>query len=199
MEQQIKPTILAMYSGGLDSLGMVYKLLTEDEYKAYDIHIHHVHNKNVEQRWRAEQIAVDLATKELKRLGFTFAYSESEIGSQPYNRKFMFDTDSMNFFAGYVASVNPDIKKVAMGMQANDANQRLEERRVRANKILSAFTDAEKIFPVMDMTKREIYDMLPESLRNLFWSCRHPVYSEKNIAPCGRCDTCVKLREQAIR
>jgi 7-cyano-7-deazaguanine synthase in queuosine biosynthesis len=105
----------------------------------------------------------------------------------------------MNFFAGYVASVNPDIKKVAMGMQANDANQRLEERRVRANKILSAFTDAEKIFPVMDMTKREIYDMLPESLRNLFWSCRHPVYSEKNIAPCGRCDTCVKLREQAIR
>ena len=188
-----------MYSGGLDSLGMVYKLLTEDAYKDYDIHIHHVHNKNVEQRWKAEQIAVDLATKELKRLGFTFAYSESEIGSQPYNRKFMFDTDSMNFFAGYVCSVNPDIKKVAMGMQANDANQRLEERRVRANKILSAFTDAEKIFPVMNMTKREIYDMLPESLRNLFWSCRHPVYTEKNIAPCGKCDTCVKLREQAIR
>ena len=66
-----------MYSGGLDSLGMVYKLLTEDEYKDHDIHIHHVHNKNVEQRWRAEQIAVDLATKELKRLGFEFAYSES--------------------------------------------------------------------------------------------------------------------------
>jgi 7-cyano-7-deazaguanine synthase in queuosine biosynthesis len=197
--EQIKPTILAMYSGGLDSLGMVYKLLTEDDYKDYDIHIHHVHNKNVEQRWKAEQIAVDLATKELKRLGFQFAYSESEIGSQPYNRKFMFDTDSMNFFAGYVCSVNPDIKKVAMGMQANDANQRLEERRVRANKILSAFTDAEKIFPVMNMTKREIYDMLPESLRNMFWSCRHPVYTEKNIAPCLKCDTCVKLREQGIR
>lgn len=199
MEQQIKPTILAMYSGGLDSLGMVYKLLTEDTYKDYDIHIHHVHNKNVEQRWKAEQIAVDLATKELKRLGFQFAYSESEIGTQPFGRKFLYDTDSMNFFAGYVASVNPDIKKVAMGMQANDANQRLEERRVRANKILSAFTDAEKIFPVLTMTKREIYDMLPESLRNLFWSCRHPVYSEKNIAPCGKCDTCRKLKEQGIR
>ena len=98
-----------------------------------------------------------------------------------------------------VASVNPDIKLVAMGMQANDGNHALEERRKRANKILAAFTPVEKIFPVLDMSKREIYDSLPESLPNLFWSCRPPVYSEKNIAPCGKCDTCVKLREQGIR
>jgi hypothetical protein len=105
----------------------------------------------------------------------------------------------MNFFAGYVCSVNPNIKKVAMGMQANDSNQALEDRRVRAGKILSAFTDAEKIFPVLDMSKREIYDMLPDTLRDLFWSCRRPVYTEKNIAPCLKCDTCVKLSEQSIR
>lgn len=196
MEQK---TILAMYSGGLDSLGMVYKLLTDPEYKEYKLHIHHVHNKNVENRWRAEQVAVDSATRELKRLGYTFDYSESEIGSQSFGKHFLFDTDTMNFFAGYVASVNPSIVKVAMGMQANDANQRLEGRRVRANKILTAFTDAEKIFPVLDMTKREIYDMLPESLRNIFWSCRRPVYGEKSITPCKKCDTCVKLREQGIR
>jgi 7-cyano-7-deazaguanine synthase in queuosine biosynthesis len=196
MEQQI---ILAMYSGGLDSLGMVYKLLTEDEYKNYKLHIHHVHQRNVERRDRAEAITVKMALKELERLGFSFVYSESEIGSQPYNGQFMYDTDSINFFAGYVCSVNPNIVKVAMGMQANDASQRLEERRVRANKILQAFTDAEKIFPVIDMTKREIYDLLPETLRNMFWSCRTPIYSEKNIAPCGRCDTCLKLKEQGIR
>lgn len=188
-----------MYSGGLDSLGMVYKLLTEAEYKDYFIHVHHVHNKNIENRWRAEKIAVDQAVKELRALGFEFDYSESEIGSQPYGKQFLFDTDTMNFFAGYICSVNPDIKLVAMGMQANDANQSLDDRRVRANNILRAFTDAEKIFPVEFMTKREIYDMLPASLRNLFWSCRRPVYTEKSIAPCGKCDTCVKLREQAIR
>jgi len=188
-----------MYSGGLDSLGMVYKLLTEPAYKDYGIHIHHVHNRNVENRAQAEAIAVKLATQELKQLGFEFEYSESEIGTQPYGRNFLFDTDTMNFFAGYVCSVNPDIARVAMGMQANDANQSLEERRVRANKILSAFTDAEKIFPVLNMTKREIYDMLPDSLRNMFWSCRRPIYNEKSIATCGKCDTCVKLREQSIR
>ena len=196
---QMKQTILAMYSGGLDSLGMVYKLLTETEYADYGIHIHHVHNKNIENRHRAEAIAVDLATRELKRLGYEFVYSESEIGTPAFDKHFMFDTDSMNFFAGYVASVNPDIKKVAIGMQAHDANHSLEERRHRANRILSAFTDAEKIYPVMDMSKREIYDMLPVSLRDLFWSCRLPRYSENNITSCGRCNTCVTLKSQGIR
>jgi 7-cyano-7-deazaguanine synthase in queuosine biosynthesis len=132
-------------------------------------------------------------------MGHSFIYSESEIGSQPYNGQFMYDTDSINFFAGYICSVNPRIVRVAMGMQANDHNHALEERRIRANAILAAFTPVEKIYPVLDMTKREIYDMLPEGLRNMFWSCRRPVYSEKNIAPCGRCDTCIKLREQGIR
>ena len=196
MEQQI---ILAMYSGGLDSLGMIYKLLTDPEYKDYVLHIHHVHNRNVEHRDHAEAIVVERVLKELEQLGFSFVYSESEIASQPYNRKFMYDTDSINFFAGYICSVNPRIKKVAMGMQANDHNHSLEERRIRANAILAAFTPVEKIYPVLDITKREIYDSLPESLRDMFWSCRRPVYSEKNIAPCGKCDTCAKLREQGIR
>jgi hypothetical protein len=154
---------------------------------------------NVENRAQAEAITVKLALKELKRLGFTFAYSESEISTQPYGRRFLYDSDTMNFFAGYIVSANPNIVKVAMGMQANDSNHTLQERLVRANKILAAFTPVEKIFPVLNMSKREIYDSLPESLRNMFWSCRTPTYSEKNIAPCGKCDTCVKLREQGIR
>jgi 7-cyano-7-deazaguanine synthase in queuosine biosynthesis len=196
MEQ---PIILAMYSGGLDSLGMIYKLLTDPEYKDYGLHIHHIHNKNVENRDQAEAIVVPLVLKELKKLGFSFDYSESEIRTQPYGNKFLYDTDSINFFAGYICSVNPNIKKVAMGMQANDANQSLEDRRKRADAILAAFTDVGKIYPVLEMSKREIYDMLPANLRNMFWSCRRPVYTEKNVVPCGRCDTCRKLRAQAIR
>ena len=196
MEQQI---ILAMYSGGLDSLGMVYKLRTDPEYKDCKLHIHHVHNRNIENRDRAEGIVVPLVLKELKRLGFDFDYSESQIASQPYNGKFMYDSDTINFFAGYICSVNPNIVKVAMGMQANDGNHSLEDRRKRADAILAAFTSVGKIYPVLNLTKREIYDMLPNTLRNLFWSCRRPVYTEKHIAPCGQCDTCVKLRAQGIR
>jgi 7-cyano-7-deazaguanine synthase in queuosine biosynthesis len=191
--------ILAMYSGGLDSLGMVYKLLTDPAYKDHVVHIHHVHNRNVEHRDRAEAGVVPMVLKELERLGHSFIYSESQIASQPYNDKFMYDSDSMNFFAGYICSVNPNIVNVAMGMNANDTNHALEERRKRADKILAAFTDVKKIYPVLDLTKREIYDSLPETLRNMFWSCRHPVYTENNIAPCGECKTCRKLQEQGIR
>ena len=188
-----------MYSGGLDSLGMVHRLLTEPEYKDYKLHVHHVHQRNVENRDRAEAIVVPMVLKELEQLGFSFVYSESQISSQPYNGRFMYDSDTISFFAGYICSANPNIVKVALGMQANDSNHALEERRKRADKILSAFTDVKKIYPVLDMTKREIYDTLPDSLKNMFWSCRTPVYGEKNIAPCLKCDTCVKLKEQGIR
>ena len=188
-----------MYSGGLDSLGMVYKLLTAPEYKDYVLHVHHVHNRNIEHRDRAEAVAVELAFKELERLGYSFIYSESQIASQPYNGKFMYDTDSMNFFAGYICSVNPNIKYVAMGMNANDSNHSLNERRVRADAILAAFTSVTKIYPVLDMSKREIYDGLPESLRNMFWSCRTPVYNETSIQPCGHCKTCKQLAAEGFR
>ena len=188
-----------MYSGGLDSLGMLYKLLTDPEYKDYDLHVHHIHNSNIEDRDRAESVVVPLALGELEQLGFSFLYSESQISSQSYNNKFMYDTDSINFFAGYICSVNPNIVKVAMGMNAGDSNHALEDRRRRADAILAAFTDVGKIYPVLEMSKREIYNMLPESLRDMFWSCRRPVYTEKNIEPCEKCDTCVKLREQGIR
>lgn len=187
-----------MYSGGLDSLGMIYKLLTEPEYKDYKLHIHHVHQDNVENRAQAEAVVANGVIAELKKQGFSFVYSESQISTMPFNGKFMYDSDSINFFAGYVCSVNPDIVNVAMGMQANDFNLSLEERRKRADKILAAFTDAKKIYPVLDMTKREIYDTLPESLKRMFWSCRTPIYTDNTIKTCGKCNTCVKLKEQGI-
>ncbi len=187
-----------MYSGGLDSLGTLYKLLTEPKYKDYLIHVHHVHNSNIELRDKAEAISVKLALNELNKLGFKFNYSESSISSPAYGNNWLFDTDTMAFFAGYICSVNPDIDSVANGMNAEDANPRLEKLLVRRSAILAAFTSVETIYPVLNMTKREIYDMLPESLKNKFWSCRRPVYLVNEIKPCDRCHTCHKLKQQGI-
>ena len=105
-----------MYSGGLDSLGMIYKLLTDPAYKDYKLHIHHVHNQNVENRDRAEAVVVPMVLKELERLGFNFVYSESQIASQPYGQNFLYDSDTINFFAGYICSADLNIAYVAMGM-----------------------------------------------------------------------------------
>ena len=57
----------------------------------------------------------------------------------------------------------------------------------------------EKIYPVLTMTKKQIHLMLPETLRDLFWSCRTPVYTDTEIKPCGHCHSCVELRKQGIR
>lgn len=184
-----------MYSGGLDSLGMIYKLLTDAEYQ---VHVHHIHNRNIEHRDQAEAETVTIALAELRAMGFAFDYSESEIGVPSYRRKFMYDTDSINFFAGYVCSVNPKISKIAMGMNAGDFNHSLQERRRRADAILAAFTEVKKIYPVLDKSKKEIYASLPDQLRDKFWSCRTPVYNETVIEPCGRCNTCNQLQEQGI-
>lgn len=191
-------TILVMYSGGLDSLGTVYKLLTDPQYKNYRLHLHHIHIKNVENRDRAENVAVRNTLKELERLGFSFMYSESGIDSPMYNNQFMFDIDSINFFAGYICSLNPDIELIALGMNADDSQDAVEEKRKRADAILAAFTSVKKIYPVLHMSKLEIFDTIPETLRTMFWSCRTPIYTEDMIKYCGQCQTCSELRNIGI-
>jgi 7-cyano-7-deazaguanine synthase in queuosine biosynthesis len=181
MEKQ--QTILAMYSGGLDSLGMLYELLTGSDYTNYHIHVHHVHNINIEDRHKAEALAVQLALTELKDLGFVFSYSESQISSPMYGNYFL---------------LNKDIVKIAFGMNKQDKNHFIEERIKRGSKILSAFTEVKKIYPVLGLSKEEIFDSLPLSLKDKFWSCRHPTYTETNINSCGVCTTCTSLKETKI-
>lgn len=191
-------TILAMYSGGLDSLGMVYKLLTEPVYTKYNLHIHHVHIQNIENRHNAEAAAVNLALSELERLGFSFMYSESAIRIPTYNHKFAFDSDSINFFAGYICAVCPDIVITASGRQAAEISDNSDLRRNRAVKIFEAFTSLKRIHPVLHMTKREIYDSLPETLRDKFWSCRTPIYEDDKVRGCGACSACLDLKNAGI-
>ena len=203
-----------MYSGGLDSLGMIYRLLTDEKYVNYFIHIHHIHIKNVEDRDRAEARITEKALRELSRMGLEYGFSQSEVGSPVYvmddgRANFLFDTDSVSFFAGFACSVDPNIAHVAIGMNSTErpdtGSANLLKRRRRADAILAAFTDATKIFPVADLSKREIFDMLPESLRDKFWSCRTPVnyydlFVNKNVAKeCGTCKSCLQLKEAGIR
>ena len=202
-----------MYSGGLDSLGMIYRLLTDEKYKEYFIHIHHIHISNVENRDRIEAKVSEQALRELSRMGLAYGYSQSKITSPVYvnnagSATFLFDTDTVSFFAGFACSVDPAIVHVAIGMNSADSHidsHSLVDRRRRADDILAAFTNVTKIYPVSDLSKREIYLMLPESLRDLFWSCRTPEYNydlflNKHVTKeCGTCETCKQLKLQGIR
>lgn len=188
--QIMEPSILVMFSGGLDSTGVLWKLLSEKQ----KIHVHHMNLRNVERRARAEAVAVNKILTYVKNIG-PFSYSESTHEYPSFGNKFMWDSDIVAFVSGFICLSIPSIKNVAIGMTASDENTGLSDRIVRSNKILEAFTDAKKIYPVSHLTKLQIYDMLPEEIRSLTWSCRTPVYQENEAVKCGKCQTCIQMNE----
>jgi len=187
-------TKLVLLSGGLDSLCMTHLMLKDA--RDNDIHIHHINIKNVESRADAEATAVQQAIEYFKQNGYPkFAYTESTIAAPSFDRSFMYDSDAVNFMAGYVCSMNPDITEVAIGLNKSDTNGPNTTRIQKANQLLGLFTTATKIYPVKDYTKQEMYDLLPAELRTKFWSCRTPKYIDNKAHTCGHCYTCQQIQK----
>jgi 7-cyano-7-deazaguanine synthase in queuosine biosynthesis len=185
-----RPDTLIMFSGGLDSTGVFWKLIKSTK----KLHVHHLYLVNKENRAKAEDRAVSAIVAYMKNIR-EFGYSESYHEYPSYNGNFIFDSDIFSFMAGSICLSTKTIREVAIGMTASDMGSGLSERVNRANKIFESFgTKAQKVYPLMDMTKKQIYEMLPEDLRNMSWSCRTPIYEGDEIKECGRCRTCREIK-----
>lgn len=183
--------MLLMFSGGLDSTGAFWQLLQKHE----SVHVYHMHLKNIENRTDAEADAVAKIMEWLKGQGHDFYYSESKHEYPAYNHSFIWDADIASFMAGTLCAAMPWIKRVAYGRTASDDEHSAVWTRIeRANKIFQALCSANKIYPVQHLNKNEIYEMLPEGLRDLSWSCRRPVYKDGNFVPCNSCITCANVK-----
>ena len=188
----MKPKILVMFSGGLDSTGVLWKLLNEKK----SLHAHHLYLVNKENRAQAEDKAVKSIVEYMKKIN-EFTYSESYHEHPAYNGNFMWDSDIYNFIAGTICLSLRSIEEVAIGRTKSDLG--VDQRAERGTKILHTFNpNIKKIYPVGDMTKKQIYEMLPEKLRNLTWSCRTPIYEENHIKNCEKCKTCKDMKKYGI-
>ena len=190
-----KPTILLMFSGGLDSLGCLYLLLTDPQYKDYEIHVHHLIFRNVENRDLAETISIKKIFQYLKEHKYReFTYSDGFFAYPAFNKQYGWDMDLYNYMAGVIAKCTPLIEKVVVGRTKTDMmySEEVTDRADIANQIfkLLAFPHQEKVYPVVEFTKREIYNFLPPDLRVLAWSCRNPRYINGLPVECGKCKTC---------
>lgn len=186
-----KPHVLLMFSGGLDSTGVFWQLIQED----HSLHVHHLYLVNKENRAKAEDKAVKDIVEYMKQIR-RFSYSESFHEYPSYNGSFLWDSDIFSFMAGAICLSMKSIEKVAIGMTKSDINGGLSLRVERANKIFDAFnTNAKKIYPLIELTKKQVYEMLPKDLINLSWSCRTPIYEGNDIRKCGRCKTCRELNK----
>lgn len=199
--------ILAMYSGGLDSAGVLYRLLTDDAYADFEVHVHHMHVVNRENRAPAEGAAVAQTLKLMSGEGYRPYRFTQSLHRYDFMRKDMvWDMDLCAFVAGNICAADTTIKHVAMGRTRTDIESGGEyfgKRMERAQAIFKAVisldeSEASYIFPVVDLTKQEVWDLLPNALREASWSCRRPKYDDdRNPTPCSQCATCKERSELA--
>ena len=187
-------SILLMFSGGLDSLAALYLLLTDPKYAEYSIHVHHVEIINKEDRHIAERCAVQKIINYLHVNKYReFQYSESSVVIPSVNGNIPWDTDITSFISGYMASF-VKFDGVAFGVNKDEALHVSEKQSKRAEIIFESFSPhAIKIFPIVHMTKKEIFEFLPKDLSAISWSCRTPVYKDGQIIRCNKCKTCRAL------
>lgn len=200
-----RPRILCMYSGGLDSAGVLHLLLSDPRYAGFAVHIHHMHLVNRENRALAEKTAVERTLHFFKSGSYrSFVATESLHNYSFMRRDFIWDMDLCAFMAGNISLADKRIRYVAMGRTSTDVESssfNFQRRMERAQAIFKsvrmiAKNEAEYIFPVRHLTKRKIWDMLPDPLRRATWSCRRPAYAaDRTPRPCGNCISCREMRK----
>ena len=198
------PTVLLMFSGGLDSLGALYLLLTDKQYSNFNIHVHHLHLSNSEQRHYVEKTAVDVIIKYLrdkKYRDFTYTESLHYFPSIPNsNGRLPFDSDIVLFMASMICMCDKTITHYASGITASDLMQGIVNPHVEiTRRLFEQLTYSEghgvkRIYPVDKFTKDQIRMFLPIELSSLAWSCRTPIYKDEEPEVCGRCQPCIIMR-----
>lgn len=199
--------ILCMFSGGLDSIGMLYKLLTEDEYINHIIHVHHINMINIENRSEAEKIAVNNCCSWFRKNGKSFIYTENTIDFSFMKNNFPFDVDVVYFVAGQIISISSDVYEyLTIGQTKTDLAHVHGNNGInfsRSKKLLDTMLlyynkEVTRIFPVMDYSKKEIYDFLPNELKNMSWTCRWPKKINGKFVKCENCQSCKELKDNNI-
>ena len=195
-------TTLVMFSGGLDSTAVLYKLLTRSE---DELHVHHVHLVNRDGRTRAERDAADAVVAWCRASCRPFSYSESALDFSAL-QAIPIDYLSVAFAACQVAIDIPRCNQIAVGVLAADLDEVKRKVSERQRGVFEAMyacyrerklgePAVEWIYPVYELSKAQVAASLPPELRAAAWSCRRPVPEGSGYRVCGLCKPCRKRAE----
>jgi len=190
---QDKPITLCMYSGGLDSTAMLYKLLIVDHTPERHYHIHHVIIKNYQRRDIPEMMSAHDILADMKENAINpFTFSTSLIEYPTFNHRTLNDHDAFTFMAANMALLVPKINQVAYGLTKDDIGDTYSDRREKNSHIWNSIygKHMDRVYPISHLTKRDAWDLLPSFYRRLTWSCREPVWKGNMAKPCGLCRPC---------
>jgi len=204
---QTKGAILCMFSGGIDSAGVLHQLLTNEQFAANPIIIHHIRIHNRENRAKAESIAVKGILEFYKKnIEKKFLVTESTFDSTGFSglkaERFPYDMDVCAFYAANATVAKKDIRYVAWGRTKTDVSGGgdFEKRMQRMQDIFDSVWVLEKetkpkfAFPLINFDKEQIWKSLPTAIKNKVWWCRTPIYLANEIKACGRCRTCLEVK-----
>ncbi|NJO64946.1 MAG: hypothetical protein HC836_44590 [Richelia sp. RM2_1_2] len=195
---------LVMLSGGVDSAGALYNLLTKSDDRIW---VHHVYLDHRRNRAREEQVAVNKIKQWLRTNTRSFYSSENtfsypfHIGANPS------DMSVLGFIAGTMVctifdryKVNFD--RVMFGHTLVEARSPSATRRKQHLTNFFNFTIQEHItneewyadvtyptleFPSFNIEKKTLADNMPIELLEMCWSCLSPTIP---FTPCGICTSC---------
>jgi len=182
---------ILLFSGGIDSTYVAYDYLTKNKTKK--LLIHHIDLKNRENRDFCENQACVNILKYFKDKGINnFFYSKSgfDYGDIKY---LLYDIEIVAFTI-YMIIRHPiykDINTILLPFYMNKSQDRYDKFFNILNLTGKQFNF---VFPIQDMSKKQVIEKLPLDLLNLTWYCRRPI----NKKPCNICETCVEVRDATI-
>jgi len=192
------PKTVVLWSGGVDSTGALYKILKDypDE-----VFAHHIHFKNIENRWEAEKESVDKMIPWLRKNVRDFNYSEStiEIGLE----NFGWDVPISMYIGGLVVR-DKFCNKLVLGATSDDLKGETQFRHTMSQLLAVMATLRQpknhQSFPYMwqlmsNTSKKEIWDSLSDFLKENIWCCRTPKQSNGKWIECEDCIACNSLEK----
>ena len=190
--------VVVLWSGGVDSTAALYDVLKNHRDIVF---AHHIHFKNRERRWEAEKDAVDKMLPWLRKNVRDFEYSESTL---EMDLKFIgWDIMTSMYIGGIVVR---DKKCTRLVLATNGDDYKQTSWRTTLSQLLAVITNLthpieHQSFPYMwqiasKISKKDLWNSLPEFLKENIWSCRKPNLNGKKDGKwieCGICITCEKL------
>lgn len=191
---------LITLSGGLDSTYVLWQHLKDNpNEETFVFHVELFHPK--EDRLYSEKKACQLIVNHLRELGYKFHYIQGpsfSYGKLP--RITIKDIQIMAIFKAIVLKTPAykHIDTIKFGWHKGEVNRDDINKGFRVRKMFEALEvdrDIKFVFPIENMTRKEMVETLPDELLRYVKSCRKP----QNYKPCMTCKTCKEYLEEGLK
>ena len=182
---------LVLYSGGIDSIGMLWRLLHETEDELY------VQHYDIDGFWNhceSERLATEKSLAYIKEHARPFTALPNMgykcQGIAPYFTIF-------GFYAGLTAN-EIGVDRVLRGRVANDVFPEFQKMWPILENIFKQTLGNKQTtyeYPYLKYSKKNWYTSLPKELIEVATTCRMPTLNDGVWEECGKCTSCRRAEE----